>query len=63
MRLTDFWRRMDAQFGAGYARSFAADYRITGLGSTVDEALLAGVEAKAVWRAICAEFDVRKDLR
>lgn len=54
---------MDGQFGAGYSRSFAADYRITGLGSTVDEALLSGVEPKAVWRAICAEFEVSKDLR
>jgi len=63
MRLTEFWRRMDGQFGAGYSRSFAADYRITGLGSTVNEALLSGVEPKAVWRAICAEFEVSKDLR
>jgi hypothetical protein len=63
MRLTEFWRRMDAHFGASYARSFAADHRITSLGSTVDQALLDGVEAKAIWRAICAEFEVSKDLR
>ena len=58
MRLTEFWRRMDERFGAAYARSFAADYRLTTLGSTVDEALARGEEAKAVWRAVCTEMDV-----
>jgi hypothetical protein len=63
MRLTEFWRRMDAHFGASYARSVAADYRISALGSTVDEALRDGVEAKAIWRAVCGEFEVSRDLR
>jgi hypothetical protein len=53
---------MDARFGASYARSVAADYRLPGLGSTIDDALLAGVEAKDVWRAVCAEFAMPADL-
>jgi hypothetical protein len=63
VRLTEFWRRMETRFGATYARSVAADYRLPGLGSTIDEALRRGVEAKEVWRAVCAEFDVPGQLR
>jgi hypothetical protein len=62
MRLTEFWRRMEERFGAVYARSLAADYRLPMLGSTVDEALAAGVEAKDVWRAVCAEFEMPASL-
>lgn len=62
MRLTDFWRRMDERFGANYSRSVAADYRLPLLGATIDEALGAGVEAKEVWRAVCAEFEVPSHL-
>lgn len=63
MRLTEFWWRMNARFGKTYARSVAADYRLPVLGATVDEALAQGVEAKEVWRAVCAEFDVPGQLR
>jgi len=49
---------MEARFGASYAASVAADYRLPLLGSTIDEALAAGVEAKDVWRAVCAEFEM-----
>jgi hypothetical protein len=39
MKLTEFWRRMEDRFGATYARSLAADYRLPELGSTVNDAL------------------------
>ena len=53
MRQTDFWNRMEAALGVGYARSWAADVRLAGLGSrTVDEALAAGEDTKAVWRVV-----------
>ncbi len=54
---------MEERFGAGYAASVAADYRLPLLGSTIDEALRSGVEAKEVWRAVCAEFEVPSQLR
>ncbi len=54
---------MQERFGVSYAASVAADYRLPGLGSTIDEALAAGVEAKDVWRAVCAEFDIPASLR
>ncbi len=63
MRLTEFWRRMRERFGPTYAASVAADYRLPLLGSTIDEALAAGVEAKEIWRAVCAEFDMPASLR
>lgn len=63
MRLTEFWRRMRERFGVAYAATIAADYRLPALGSTVDEALAAGVEAKEIWRAVCAEFEMPASLR
>jgi hypothetical protein len=54
---------MDAQFGASYSRSLAVDYRLPALGATVEQALGEGVEAKAVWAAVCAEFEVPNSLR
>lgn len=59
MRLTEFWKRMDAHFGAAYADSFARDHVMTELGGrTVHQALDAGWEAKEVWRVVCAVMDV-----
>ena len=58
MRLTDFWNRMEERFGAAYAHSLAADYRLPALGATVDEAIASGVETKDIWRAVSAEFEM-----
>lgn len=59
VRLSEFWVRMERQFGEGYARSIAGDHVLAALGGrTVNDALEAGVEAKEVWRAVCVAFDV-----
>lgn len=64
VRLTDFWERMDAVFGPGYARSWAADHVLAALqGRTVLGALADGVAAKQVWAAVVGEADVPKHLR
>lgn len=64
MRLTDFWERMDAVFGAGYSRSWARDQVLSGLaGRTVQEALDEGLSAKRVWAAVVAQVDVPARLR
>ena len=63
MRLTEFWRRMDERFGSVYAASVAADYRLPELGATVNEALARGADAKEIWRAVCAEFEMPAQLR
>lgn len=53
---------MEERFGATYAASVAADYRLPMLGSTAQDALTAGVEAKEIWRAVCAEFEMPSHL-
>jgi hypothetical protein len=58
VRLSDFWKRMEARFGDSYAHSLAADYRVTRLGATVAEALERGDSPQAVWRAVCQEFEI-----
>ena len=63
MRLTDFWARMEDQFGVAYARSLASDYRLSSLGATVDEAIARGDETKAIWRAVCEAFDLPASVR
>jgi len=64
VRLSEFWHRMDEQFGAAYAKSVAKDFVIAGLdGRTVEQALADGDETKAVWRAVCAAFNVPERLR
>jgi len=64
VRLTEFWQRMDEQFGAAYAQSVAKDHVIAGLGGrTVAQALADGDDAKTVWRAVCAAFEVPERLR
>ena len=63
MRLSEFWRRMDARFGATYSRTLAREYLLPTLRTTVEQALHDGVPAKEVWRAICAEFEMPQRLR
>jgi hypothetical protein len=59
MRMTEFWRRMRAQFGDVYAESFARDHVMAELrGRTVVEALADGESAKDVWRAVCVAMEV-----
>ncbi len=64
MRLTAFWERMNAQFGASYAGSVAKDFVIAGLGSrTVNQALADGEDIKVVWRAVCEAFHLPDRVR
>ena len=64
MRLTEFWRRMDEQFGSVYAQSVAKDYVLAGLGGrTVMQALADGEDVKEIWRAVCTAFNVPERLR
>ena len=50
---------MNAQFGEVYAQSVAKDFVFDKLGGrTVERALADGVDAKAVWRAVCDTFKV-----
>jgi hypothetical protein len=58
MRLSEFTRAVDDEFG-GRGASLIADLALSGLGQqTAAEALDAGVPAREVWLALCAETDV-----
>ena len=64
VRLTEFWQRMNAQFGETYAQSVAKDQVLAELGDrTVNQALAGGEDAKTVWRAVAEAFDVPERLR
>lgn len=59
VRLTEFWAKMAGHFGSAYAESIARDQVLATLGGrTAAEALAAGEDAKAVWRAVCESFEV-----
>ena len=63
MRLTEFWERMNEQFGERYAESVAKDYVMAELGGrTIEQALADGEDTKKVWHAVCATFDVPQRL-
>ncbi len=64
VRLTEFWDRMDAQFGDVYAQSVAKDFVFDQLGGrTVERALADGVDAKTVWRTVCDTFKLPENVR
>jgi hypothetical protein len=53
MRHTEFWARMEAALGAGYARHWAGQTVLADLdGRTPQEALDAGTTPKEVWAAV-----------
>ncbi|WP_043845807.1 DUF3046 domain-containing protein [Crystallibacter crystallopoietes] len=64
MRLSDFWRLMDEEFGSNYSRVLAADLVLTSLGGrTAAEALAAGIPPKAVWLEVCEMQEVPAERR
>jgi len=59
VRITDFWERMEAQFGRAYAASVARDQVIARLGDrTALQALEAGEDVRSVWLAVCEHYEV-----
>lgn len=59
MRLTQFRELMEGEFGAVRAASLAHDHVFAELGGrTVEQALEFGYDAREVWRAVCAAYDV-----
>jgi len=59
MRLSEFRRALGDEFGEAYGRVLTNDLVLPALaGRTAEEALAAGVPARDVWFALCAETDV-----
>jgi hypothetical protein len=63
MRHTEFWSRLDEALGRDYSRSWAAQFVITDLGRTAEEALDAGVPPKEVWAAVWRALELPATLR
>ena len=64
MRLSDFWRLVEEEFGAAHGRSLALDQVLLALGDrTPVQALEAGAEPKEVWLALCDAMDVPEERR
>ncbi|CAM3057898.1 DUF3046 domain-containing protein [Skermania piniformis] len=59
MRRTEFYELLHGEFGAVRGDALLRDHVVPTLaGRTGAQALAAGVDPRAVWRALCAEFDV-----
>jgi Protein of unknown function (DUF3046) len=53
VRHTEFWSRMENALGPAYARTWARQHVIAGLGErTPQQALDDGEDAKVVWREV-----------
>lgn len=64
VRHSEFWRLMEDEFGAAYARTLASDQVIAALdGRTALEALDAGVRPRNVWVAVCDALGVPPERR
>lgn len=64
MRISDFWRLMDDEFGSAYSRVLAGDLVLTGLGGmTAQQALDRGTDPKRVWLAVCDMQEVPQERR
>jgi hypothetical protein len=64
VRISDFWRLMDDEFGAGYSRVLSSSLVLAGVGNrTADQALAAGVPPRQVWFAVCDVQDVPPERR
>jgi len=64
MTLSEFWRLMEDEFGAGYAHVMAGQQALAALdGRTVTEAVGDGVDPRRVWLALCDHMEVPPERR
>ncbi|MEU7481030.1 DUF3046 domain-containing protein [Lentzea sp. NPDC042327] len=64
MRLTMFRKLMSGEFGEVRGEMIARDHVLSSLGGrTADQALEAGIDAKAVWVAVCEAFEIPENRR
>jgi len=64
VRISDYWRLMDDEFGSGYSRVVSGSLILAGVGGrTADQALAAGVSPRQVWLAVCDVQDVPPERR
>ncbi|RKW70801.1 DUF3046 domain-containing protein [Galactobacter caseinivorans] len=62
MRVSEFWRLMDGEFGAAGGHHLATSLNLSSLGSRTAEAALAvGYDPREVWEALCLMQDVPRE--
>jgi hypothetical protein len=59
MRVSEFWRAVDQEFGEAYGAVVTRDVVLEQLGGrSAAAALDAGIDARRVWEVLCASQDV-----
>jgi hypothetical protein len=62
MRVSEFWRAVEVEFGGAYGRHLASSQVLSSLGDrSPAEAIEAGLPVKRVWLAFCQQMDVPED--
>ncbi|WP_109473292.1 DUF3046 domain-containing protein [Ornithinimicrobium cavernae] len=62
MRVSEFWRAVEDEFGGAYGRFQATSQVLSALGErTPAEAIEAGVPVKTVWLEFCRHMDVPEE--
>ncbi|MDO4928494.1 MAG: DUF3046 domain-containing protein [Corynebacterium sp.] len=58
MRLADFHQRVTDIFGTDRGAWILHSHVLSGIGTTADEAMDAGISVDAVWERLCQDFEV-----
>ncbi|WP_129662002.1 DUF3046 domain-containing protein [Rothia uropygialis] len=62
MKVSEFWRSMEDEFGFGYARVVGSQTVLDAVDNrTANEALESGVAPLKVWQAVCRQHDLPQD--
>lgn len=63
MRLTEFHRLVEDEFGEQNGRWIVHSHMLAGLGGTSEELIDRGVDPRHAWQALCDDFDVPEHRR
>lgn len=58
MKISEFRRACNAEFGEQYAAVVVRDHWLREVGATAEEAITSGVEPRRVWNALCDELQI-----
>lgn len=61
MRLAEFSRLVESEFGAAHGKWLLSTHVLSGLGVTADEAIDRGDDVREIWWALCRDNDIPKD--
>lgn len=61
MRVSEFWRAVSEEFGAGYGRTVTTDIVLSEFDRTAVQAIAAGLDTRDIWLALCRATDVPRE--